>query len=179
MIRFVSVLAIVVIACGHPGPVLGDDMPSDLVEVVNATLDAVEDEAPALTECLDGLVIRHTWDLDDRASYDPDTSTILLRVPSTASRFEFSLAHEIAHHLEFTCPAQMEIRARFLEAQGRDAGTYWFDGDPWEDIPSEQFATAFAEVVTGGTDTMRHVPVTESSRTLIDTWAKGELDDRS
>jgi hypothetical protein len=154
-------------------------MPSDLVEVVNATLEAVESEAPALTDCLDGLVIGHTWELDDRASYDPNTSTILLRAPSTASKFEFSLAHEIAHHLEFACPAQTKIRAGFLETQGLDASINWFDGDPWEEIPSEQFATAFAEVVTGGTDTMRHVPVTESSRRLVNAWAKGELEDQS
>lgn len=165
------------VACGPTGPVLEEDMPPDLAEVVGATLDAVEVEAPIVTDCLDGLVIRHTWELGDRASYDPETSTIELRVPSTASRLEFSVAHEIAHHLEFTCPSQIQIREAFLGTQGLDPDTPWFDGDPWEEIPSEQFATAFAEVVTGGTDTLRHVTVTDESRTLVDAWAKGNLTD--
>lgn len=169
-----SVVFVILGACVHDGPVLGNDMPTDLVELVDATLQTVEDEAPARADCLQGLVIRHAWELDDRAQYDPDTSTVVLRVPSTASRLEFSLVHEIAHHFEYTCQAQAEIRSAFLDTQGLDPNTAWFEGDPWEEIPSEQFATALAMVVTDGTDTMRRVRVTDESLELVDLWAKGD-----
>ena len=175
MVRVLLLLLVILVACGHPAPVLGEDMPSDLREVVEETLETVEGEVGAHADCLEGLVIRHAWKLDDRASYDPDTATITLRVPSTASRLEFSLVHEIGHHFEFTCPDQIEIRAAFLETQGLDSDTAWFDGEPWEEIPSEQFATAFAQVVTGGTDTLRHVSVTDESVALVEAWAEGEV----
>jgi hypothetical protein len=175
MTRALPLLLFLLVACGEPMPVLGEDLPSDLMEVVEATLETVEGEAPAHADCLPGLVIRHAWRHDDRASYDPDTSTITLRVPSTARRLEFSLAHEIAHHLEFACPDQIQIQDAFLETQGLDPGTDWFAGERWEDIPSEQFATAFAQVVTGGTDGQRRVQVTDESVALVDAWAKGEF----
>lgn len=154
---------------------MGADMPADLAEVVAVTFEALDGEARAHANCLEGLVVRHAWELEDRASYDPDTATITLRVPATAPRLEFTLVHEIAHHLEFACPAQIELRAGFLETQGLDPGSEWFEGDVWEEIPSEQFATAFAMVVTGGTDSLRRVRVTDETLALVDAWAKGEI----
>lgn len=175
MTRVLPVLLAVLVACGGAPPRLDADMPPDLAEVVAATLESVEEEAKAHAGCLEGLVIRHDWDHDDRASYDPDTATIVLRVPAPAARLEFTLVHEIAHHLEFACPAQVELRAAFLETQGLEPGTEWFEGELWEEIPSEQFATAFAQVITGGADSLRRVAVTNESLELVDAWAKGDL----
>lgn len=175
LVRVLSLLLVVVVACGGPVPVLGEDMPSDLAELVAATLETVEERAPARSDCLAGLIIHHAWQHDDRASYDPDTSTVTLRVPATAPRLAFSLTHEIAHHFEFACPAQLEMRAAFLESQGLDPRTEWFEGEYWEEIPSEQFATAFAQVVTGSTDSLRPIQITDESLTLVDTWATGEF----
>lgn len=175
MTRVLPVLLAVLVACSGSLPTLDAHMPSDLAEVVVATFETVEGEAGARANCLEGLVVRHAWELDDRASYDPDTATIVLRVPATAVRLEFTLVHEVAHHLEFACPAQVELRAAFLETQGLDPATEWFEGELWEEIPSEQFATAFAQVITGGTDSLRRVAVTNESLALVDAWAKGEL----
>lgn len=175
MNRVLRVLLAVVVACGGAQPTMGADMPADLADVVAATLEVVAGEAPAHADCLEGLVIRHAWEHDDTASYYPDTATIVLRVPATAARLEFTLVHEIAHHLEFACPAQVALRPVFLEAQGFDPGTDWFEGDVWEEIPSEQFATAFAQVITGGADSLRHVPLTNESLALVVAWATGGL----
>lgn len=175
MTRALPVLVVVLVACGGTRPLSAADMPADLAEVVAATLATVEGEAQARAECLEGLVVRHAWKLADRASYDPRTATITLRVPATAPRLEFTLVHEIAHHLEFTCPSQAQMRGSFLATQGLDPGTEWFEGAVWEEVPSEQFATAFAMAVTGGTDSLRRVPVSDETLALVGAWAKGEV----
>lgn len=164
------VLAVAAVACAPPGVTLGDDMPADLAEVVTVAFDEMVEELDAHTSCLDGLTVEHAWEMADRAAYDPDTTTIVLRVPATANELEFSLAHEIAHHLEQSCPAQEEIRPAFLSAQGLPDSTAWFEGDTWEETPSEQFATALGMVLTGGTDDRRRVPVTEPALEVVTDW---------
>lgn len=167
------VLAAAVVACAPPGVTLGDDMPADLAEVVSVAFDEMVRELEAHGSCLEGLTVEHAWEMADRASYDPDTATIVLRVPATANELEFSLAHEIAHHLELACPAQQEIRPDFLAAQGLPNSTAWFEGDTWEETPSEQFATALGMVLTGGSDDRRHVPITESAVEVVADWTEG------
>lgn len=171
MPRRLLILALLLTACGTAGAVLADDIPADLAEVVSATLRSVEDGLPAHRRCLAGVVVTHAWELDDRAEYHPDTGTIILRVPGTAPNLEFSLVHEIAHHLEFACPSQMELRPAFLLAQGHPAETDWFEGATWEETPSEQFATAVAEYVTGQPEPLRPISLTDEARQLVADWA--------
>lgn len=149
-------------------------MPVDLRELVEDTLSRVADAVPAHVDCLDSLVIGYSWELPHRAEYRPSTATIVLRVPATAPHLSFSLAHEVAHHLEAACPAQEEMRPAFLAAQGHPPDRLWFSGPSWEETPSEQFATAFARYVTGETGPHR-VPVTEAALEVVADWARGTI----
>src|SRR5690606_41863297 len=92
--------ALPVMRCGR-GPGIDEGTPADLQEHVEETLARIEEALPAHADCLDGLVITHAWELDDRAAYRVADRTIVLRVPATAPHLEFSLAHEVAHHLDF------------------------------------------------------------------------------
>lgn len=159
--------------CAGEGLRLGDDIPADLGELVDGSFAAIRDDLAAHADCLAGLTVTHSWEMEDRAFYEPAAATIVLRVPATASELEFSLAHEIAHHLEEACPAQAELRPAFLRAQGLPATAAWFEGETWESTPSEQFATALGLAITGDTDPSRRVPLTEEAAALVREWMAG------
>lgn len=164
-------VAILLAACGG-GWTVAEDIPTDLEELVVATMERIEGALPAQAGCLRNLTVTHAWELDDRAEYRTETETVVLRVPATAPHLEFSLAHEVAHHLELTCESQTELRPAFLAAQGHEAGLPWFEGDSWETTPSEQFATAVGRLVTGEPDPMRNVSVTEEAMEVVQRWAR-------
>lgn len=164
-------LGLLALACSRGGPTLADDMPEDLVAVVESSLARVDEALPPHLECLDGLVVSHAWELEDRAEYRSTNRQVVLRVPGTAPDLEFSLVHEIAHHLEFVCPSQLELRPAFLAAQGLAADTAWFEGDSWEATPSEMFATAVAEYVTGRLEENRPIALSPETKSLVAEWA--------
>jgi hypothetical protein len=164
-------LAVVLLACGG-GPLVADGTPTDLESLVVEAMGSIEQAIPAQAACLRGVTITHGWELEDRAEYRTETRTIVLRVPATADDLEFSLAHEIAHHLELTCEGHADLRALFLQALGYDATRSWFSGDSWETTPSEQFATAIARLVTGRPDPLRRVVVTEKAMDVVERWAE-------
>lgn len=167
----IAPVAILVAACGGSWAV-AEDIPPDLEELVVGTMERIEQALPAQAACLRNMTLTHAWELDDRAEYRAETETVVLRVPATAPDLEFSLAHEVAHHLELTCDSQPEMRAAFLAAQGHDGDRPWFEGDSWETTPSEQFATAIGRLVTGGPDPMRNVSVTEEAMAVVERWAR-------
>lgn len=170
-IRVVALVAILLAACGG-GWVVTEDIPSDLEELVAGTMERIEQALPAQVDCLRDLTVAHAWELDDRAEYRAATGTVVLRVPATAPDLEFSLAHEVGHHLELTCPSQADLRPAFLAAQGQDGNRPWFEGNSWETTPSEQFATAIGHLVTGQPDPMRNVGVTEEALDVVHRWAR-------
>lgn len=118
----------------------------------------------ARTDCFGDVHLHAAHNLNARAAYDPDTATVTVRVPATPVMLQSALIHEWAHHIEFQCPAQQELRAAFLAAQGLPADTLWRpDDDPahtpesaWATIPSEQYAEAAIELVLG----RRQIPTT-------------------
>jgi len=164
-------LGYLALACSAGGPALADDMPEDLVAVVDSSLAKVDGALTPHLGCLDGLVVSHAWELEDRAEYRSTDRQVVLRVPGTAPDLEFSLVHEIAHHLEFVCPSQLELRPAFLAAQGLAADTAWFEGDSWEATPSEMFATAVAEYVTGRSEENRPIALSQETKSLVAEWA--------
>lgn len=166
-----TLLSLLATACAAGGPTLADDMPEDLAAVVDSSLAKVGEALPAHVECLDGLVVSHAWELDDRAEYRSADQRVVLRVPGTGPDLEFSLVHEIAHHLEFVCRSQLELRQAFLLAQGLPVASAWFEGDSWEATPSEMFATAIAEYVTGQPEDNRPIALTPETESLVAQWA--------
>jgi len=134
----------------RPGISFTPAVPEDLRALASDTWQRFLDAFPARWGCLSDVTVTDTWgELGDRGAYDPEARLVTVRVPGTGPNLSATLVHEFAHHLEFTCPEQVQLRPRFLAAQGIPAGTPWRRGDTWADIPSEQFAQATIQVVLG------------------------------
>jgi hypothetical protein len=149
---------------------LGATVPDDLATVVRATWDRFLSAIPARRDCVAPLTVDGAWALDDRARYDPERALVTVRIPGTAPNLEAALVHEFAHHLEFTCPDQADLRADFLTAQGLSRGAPWFEGATWEQTPSEQFAEAMVEVVLGRAPPPPRIRVTAAALDVVRSW---------
>jgi hypothetical protein len=121
---------------------IGESVASDLAALAEETVDAFLVAAPAASACMGELRLEAAPELDDLARYDQSTATVAVRVPATAASLEGSLIHELAHHLEVSCPSHVDFRPVFLAAQGHPPGTPWFGETAWQLKPSEQFAEA-------------------------------------
>jgi hypothetical protein len=129
--------------------------------------------------------------LGARATYDPATATVTVRVPGTAAMLRSGLLHEWAHHVEFQCEAHRALRAAFLAAQGLPADTAWRPALPpaawevplpagaWAEIPSEQYAEAVIEVVLGGRPVPTNVRLSREAVGVVAAWARGDGGDPS
>jgi len=133
-------------------------------------------------DCFGDVLVKADYDLVDRAKYDPQTAIVSVRVPERASILKGALVHEWAHHVEFQCEAQTEMRAAFIEAQGMPANTPWRleDGttnilsSDWANIPSEQYAETTIVVVLGERPVLTKAPITAEGIELIRAWAQKE-----
>lgn len=133
----------------------------------------------ARTDCFGDVRLHAANDLNARAAYDPDTATVTVRVPATPVMLQSVLVHEWAHHIEFQCDAQKELRAAFLAAQGLPPNTLWRpDDDPahtpesaWATIPSEQYAEAAIEFVLGRRQIPTTARVSEEAVQVLAAWA--------
>ncbi len=130
-----------------PELIYADGVPSDLRDLGDETWDDFLAAHPARLGCITSVTLEAAWVLDTRAEYRPDTSTLVVRVPGTPATLRSELIHEFAHHLEFTCTEQIELRADFLRAQGFPPEAAWFEGATWETTPSEQYAEATVEMI--------------------------------
>jgi hypothetical protein len=148
--------------------------PADLRALVVATWGRFVEAFPARRSCLAPITVRGAWELDDRASYDPRRRLVTIRIPGTAPNLRATLVHEFAHHMEFTCPEQREVRLPFLAAQEFPPSASWFQGASWETTPSEQFAEAVVQVVVGP---LAHpsVLIHPGSVALLRAWGRGDL----
>jgi hypothetical protein len=162
-------------ACGAapatPALAFGENTPDDLRALASETYQTVVEAFPARKDCLGRLVLSGAWELDDRATYVPDRGEITVRIPATARQLEVSIVHEVAHHLEFSCPAQAGIRPAFLNAQGFDPSDDWFEGASWETTPSEQWATAVVIHVLGRPDERARVTIDARTLDVVRDWA--------
>jgi hypothetical protein len=154
---------------------------SDLAGVAQETWARFLDTFEARAGCFGDVQLRASPDLASRAGYDPDTATVTVHVPATRALLEGALIHEWAHHVEFQCPAHVELRAAFLAAQGLPADTIWRpDNAPadtpsslWAEIPSEQCAEAAIVLVLGRRQIATAAPVSEEAVHVLANWAAG------
>ncbi len=131
--------------------------------------------------CFGDVHLRAAEELDSRAAYDPKTATVTVRVPGTVAMLQSGLIHDWAHHVEFQCAAQKELRPAFLTAQGLPASTVWRpDETPantpesaWAEIPSEQYAEATIELVLGRRQIPTGARVSVDAVRVIGQWAAG------
>lgn len=140
----------VVIADGRqesPELVIDKSVAVDFAEVADAAWVAFVASFPALESCLGRITLVADYTLDDRAQYDSQSRTMAVRVPGSRVLLDRALVHELAHHVEFSCASQVEMRPAFLTALGRDGSEAWFEGAEWGLIPSEIFAEAVVEYV--------------------------------
>ncbi|HUO47171.1 MAG TPA: hypothetical protein VM470_10120, partial [Acidimicrobiia bacterium] len=144
-------MAMAAMACGSGSDLIefASATPNDVRQLTRAAVVDFLEAFPTKGECLQGLRLQVDPSLDDRGHYDPTAATITLRTPATASKLRNSLFHEIAHHLEWKCPSQIEMRQPFLIAQGFPVDSEWAPDDSWETSPSEHFAEAVVEVIEG------------------------------
>jgi hypothetical protein len=147
--------------------------PDDLRALAERSWSRFLDAFPTRHSCLPDLQLVGVRSLGDRAEYRPETATVLVRIPATAAQLETALVHEFAHHLEFRCPAQRALRADFLRAQEMAPSGSWFEGETWEDTPSEQFAEATVEVVLGYRTIHRTLFISPEALRLIARWGLG------
>lgn len=131
----------------EPRLLLDESVAADFGELADETWESFVAAFPAQRECIGAVTLVAVYDLDDRAKYDAGRAQMAVRVPGPRVLLERAVVHELAHHLEFSCNAHLAIRPAFLTALGWDPETDWFEGQAWEDIPSEVFAEAVVEVV--------------------------------
>jgi hypothetical protein len=165
-----------------PRLIIDASVDQDFAEVIQETWVQFLFVFAARSDCFGDVLVKADYDLTDRAKYDPRTATVFVRVPERAAILKGALVHEWAHHVEFQCEAQTEMRAAFIEAQGMPANTPWrlengttniFSSD-WANIPSEQYAEAAIVVVLGERPVSSKAPITAEGVEVIRAWAQKE-----
>lgn len=163
-----------------PRVIIDDSVAPDFAAVIQETWDQFLLVFAARSDCFGDVRVKADYDLTDRAMYDPQTATITVRVPERASILKGALVHEWAHHVEFQCEAQKEMRAAFIEAQGMPADTPWrsengsiyLRSSDWASIPSEQYAETTIVVVLGERPISTDAPITTEGMEVIRAWAQ-------
>jgi len=168
-------LTIAAVGCSDSPPQLrhDDTVPDDLRELADDAWRDFLDAIPGRQDCLTEPILSAAWELDTRAEYQPATATLLVRVPGTPATLRSKLIHEFAHHLEFTCDEQIELRAAFLSAQGFPPEAAWFEGDAWETTPSEQYAEATVELIEKRRTHQGRIRVTAEAINVVRRWGQG------
>ena len=164
-------MALVVGADSEPALGFADAVPDDLRSLATDTWQEFLEAHPAAADCIGPATLVAAWELDTRAEYRPDSATIVVRVPGTAPTLRNQMVHEFAHHIEFTCEEQRELRSTFAEAQGFSGSAPWFDGDTWETTPSEQYAEATVELVLGRRPHHGNIQISAQAADIVRRWA--------
>jgi hypothetical protein len=167
---------------GPPPRLVADgSVAGDLQQVADQTWSRFMEVFQARAACFGDVRLHASRDLASRGAYDPESATVTVRVPATAVMLQSALVHEWAHHIEYQCPAQQELRSAFIAAQGLPPELPWrpserqvdLPASAWAGIPAEQYAEATIEVVLG----RRQIPTGAQVRTeavdVIARWAAG------
>ena len=85
-------------------------MHADLKVLATETWGLFVEAFEARSHCFGDVTLKAAYDLDSRAAYDPETSTVAVRVPGTPAMLQGALVHEWAHHLEFQCEEHKALR---------------------------------------------------------------------
>jgi len=127
------------------------------------------------TACFGDVRLRASRELAGRASYDPQTATITVKVPGTRSRLQVALVHEIAHHIEFQCTEHQQFRPTFLALMSMPPNTPWrAQSAPWPDTPSERYAEAAVLAVLGDNPLPTKINPTPAEVAAVAAWAAGQ-----
>ena len=166
-----------------PGLIIDASVDQDFSALIRQTWGQFLRTFAPRRDCFGDVLVKADYDLVDRAMYDPRTATVSVRVPERASILKGALVHEWAHHVEFQCEAQTEMRAAFIEAQGMPADTPWRSetgttnilSSNWASIPSEQYAETTIVLVLGERPVLTKAPITTEGMEVIRAWAQKEV----
>ncbi len=166
-----------------PRLIVDDSVANDFAALAQSTWQQFLRTFRARADCFGDVYLHAAAELKSRAAYDPKTATVTVRVPGTQAMLSSALIHEWAHHVEFQCPAQKEMRAAFLAAQGLPPDSAWRPDDTpantpesaWATIPSEQYAEATIEVVLGERQIPTTARVNPEAVRVIEQWAADEF----
>ena len=175
-----AVVAFLVVAAARgrepePRLLFVQDVPADVRRASDATFERFLHRFAGRVGCVDDVSVELVRAVEDGdARYVAGRRRIEIQIPTTPARYEESLAHELAHHLERTCGEFESLRSVLEPMLGGD-GVPWSGGPIWEEIPSERFAEAVVELVNG--ERIRHtdtVVVEPAAREVIARWGTGE-----
>ncbi len=167
----------------HPPQLIIDaSVAPDLEALARETWDRFLDVFRARDDCFGDVRLRAARTLHSRAAYDPTSATVTVRVPGTPAILQSALVHEWAHHIEFQCQEQRELRQAFLAAQGLPPDTPWRPEEmpaevptrEWANIPSEQYAEAVVVLVLGRRPIPTKARVTNEAVSVIQQWATSD-----
>jgi hypothetical protein len=159
----------------RPRLVVHESVASDFAALAGETWEQFLLAFPARTGCFGDAHLVAVRQLASRAAYDPATATVTVPVPGTRAMLQGALIHEWAHHMEYQCPAQEEMRGAFVQAQGLPPDTPWRadEADHWQDMPSEQFAEAAIVTVLGGRSIPTTVHLSPAAVQVVRDWGRG------
>ncbi len=183
------VTTLLLVGCGAspaskpiPRLIVDDSVADDFATLAQTTWQQFVTVFRSRADCFGDVYLHAATHLDSRAAYNPKTKIVTVRVPGTPAMLTSALVHEWAHHIEFQCPAQKELRGAFLAAQGLPPDTQWRPDDTpantpesaWATIPSEQYAEATIEVVLGSRSIPTTARVAPEAAHVIARWAAGQ-----
>jgi hypothetical protein len=178
LVARLGVGALLVAACAStasPDLELDPSVASDFATLAAETFAEFEAAFPTREGCIGTVTLVAAPVLADRATYDPATATMTVRVPASADRLREALVHELAHHVESACPDHGTLRGAFLTAAGFAPTAPWSQGATWEQTPSEVFAEATVEYVLGGRVGRQHLStVPTEAVAAVASWADNE-----
>ncbi len=164
-----------------PRLIADDSVAGDFSALAQSTWQVFLKAFRGRVNCFGDVRLHAAEALPSRALYEPKTATVTVRVPGTPAMLQSALIHEWAHHVEFACPAQEQMRPAFLAAQGLSPDALWRPDDTpantpesdWAAIPSEQYAEATIELVLGSRPIPTTALVSPAAVRVIEQWASG------
>jgi hypothetical protein len=122
-------------------------VPAVVEQEVRATVADFVAVFEARRNCIGGAELQLVRELDDGdARYVAAEDLIEIEIPTSPRRFRESLVHELAHHVDRSCPDADVLRTDVMAMIG---ATDWTGQERWEQRPSELWAEAVVEIVLG------------------------------
>lgn len=163
---------------GPPELIIDESVANDFETLAIETWNEFLTVFQSRSGCFGDVHLHATRTLDSRATYDPDSATVTVRIPGTAAMLQSALVHEWAHHIEFQCNQHKTLRPVFIDALGLPPDTPWrpevLPVNTSADMPSEQYAEATIVLVLGRRQIPNGVRITEDAIRAIEEWAAGD-----
>ncbi len=165
----------------RPRLIIDDSVAADFEGLARETWDEFLNKFQARSDCFGDVRLIASYDLKDKATYNPEHATVTVRVPGSPALLQSALVHEWAHHIEFQCAEHQELIPAFLTVLEMPLVTPWYSTNStadismstWKEIPSEQYAEATVAFVLGERQIPSHIIISDEAVHLVAEWAAG------